>query len=167
MNPNINEKDKEILSILENDARIPTSEIATMAALTEAEVKKRMKELEQNGVIKKYKTIVDWERAGEEKVTAVIDVKVTPERGKGYDSVAERIANFPEVRTVYLVSGEYDLAVVVEGKTLKEVSHFVSEKLAPLERVHGTNSHFMLKKYKEEGIVVFEKEENKRLGISP
>ncbi|MEM2933815.1 MAG: Lrp/AsnC family transcriptional regulator [Halobacteria archaeon] len=163
---NINEKDKEILSILENDARVPTPELATMVALSEEEVIKRMKELEQRGVIKKYKAVVDWEKAGVEKVTAVIDVKVTPERGKGYDSVAERVANFPEVRTVYLVSGEYDLAVVVEAKTMKEVSLFVSEKLAPLERVHGTNTHFMLKKYKEEGIVVFEKEENKRLGIS-
>lgn len=163
----INEKDKEILSILENDARIPTSELAIMVALSEEEVIKRMKELEQRGVIKKYKAVVDWEKAGVEKVTAVIDVKVTPERGKGYDSVAERVANFPEVRTVYLVSGEYDLAVIVEAKTMKEVSLFVSEKLAPLERVHGTNTHFMLKKYKEEGIVVFEKEENKRLGISP
>ncbi len=163
---NIDDKDKEILSILENDARIPTSDLATMVALPEAEVIRRMKELERKGVIKKYKAVVDWEKAGEEKVTAVIDVKVTPERGKGYDSVAERVANFPEVRTVYLVSGEYDLAVVVEAKTMKEVSLFVAEKLAPLERVHGTNTHFMLKKYKEEGIVVFEKEENKRLGIS-
>ncbi len=165
MNPN--EKDKEILSILENDARVPLSEIATMSAMSEDDVKKRLKELEKNGVIKKYKTVIDWEKAGEEKVTAVIEVKVTPERGKGYDSVAERIANFPEVRTVYLVSGEYDLSVVVEGKTMKDVALFVSEKLAPIERVHGTNSHFMLKKYKEEGIVAFEKEENKRLGISP
>ncbi|MEM2925020.1 MAG: Lrp/AsnC family transcriptional regulator [Methanocellales archaeon] len=164
---NIDEKDKEILSILENDARVPTSDLATMVGLSEEEVIKRMKELEQRGVIKKYKAVVDWEKAGVEKVTAVIDVKVTPERGKGYDSVAERVANFPEVRTVYLVSGEYDLAVVVEAKTMKEISLFVSEKLAPLERVHGTNTHFMLKKYKEEGIVVFEREENKRLGISP
>jgi DNA-binding Lrp family transcriptional regulator len=163
---NIDEKDREILSILENDARISTSDLAIMVALPEQEVIRRMKELEQRGVIKKYRAIIDWEKVGVEKVTAVIDVKVTPERGKGYDSVAERVANFPEVRTVYLVSGEYDLAVVVEGKTMKEVSLFVSEKLAPLERVHGTNTHFMLKKYKEEGIVVFEKEENKRLGIS-
>ena len=157
----------QILEILQNNAKATEKEIANMTGKTEKEVKKEIKNLEEKGIVVGYNTIINWEKAGVESVHALVDVKVTPERGRGYDSIAERIYRFPEVKTLYLVSGMYDLSVLVEGKTMKEVANFVSEKLAPLEQVQGTVTHFMLKKYKENGIIFEEKEENKRLAISP
>jgi DNA-binding Lrp family transcriptional regulator len=158
---------EEILEILEKDARTDAKKIAEMTGMSESEVKKRIKQLEKKGVIKKYKTVVDWEKAGEEQVYALIDVKVTPVRDKGYDSVAERIMRFPEVKSLYLVSGQYDLSVLVRGQSMKDVAAFVSEKLAPLDRVQGTATHFILKRYKEDGDVLFEKKgKNKRQVVS-
>ncbi len=157
----------QILEILQNNAKATDKEIANMTGLTEKEVKKEIKKLEKKGIILGYNTAINWEKSGIESVHALVDVKVTPERGRGYDAIAERIYRFPEVKTLYLVSGMYDLSVLVEGKTMKEVANFVSEKLAPLEQVQGTVTHFMLKKYKENGIIFEEKEENKRLAISP
>ncbi|MFQ5887993.1 MAG: Lrp/AsnC family transcriptional regulator [Candidatus Hydrothermarchaeales archaeon] len=156
-----------ILEVLQNNAKATVKEIATMTGLSETEVKKKIKNLEKRGVIIGYKTAINWEKAGRESVHALVDVKVTPERGRGYDAIAERIYRFPEVKALYLVSGMYDLSVLVEGKTMKEVAYFVSEKLAPLEQVQGTVTHFLLKKYKENGIILEEKEENKRLAVSP
>jgi len=158
---------KEILKILEKDARVSTEEIATMTGAKKEKVEKEIKEMEKKGVILSYKTVINWERAGEEMVHAMIDVKVTPKRGRGYDAVAERIYRFPEVKTLYLVSGTYDLAVLVGGRTMKEVAAFVAEKLATLDQVRGTTTHFLLKKYKEDGEVFHDKEESKRLAISP
>ena len=158
---------KEILEILERDARVSTEEIATMTGMKKAEVEKEIKKMEKEGVILRYKTVVNWEKAGEEIVYAMIDVNVAPKRGSGYDSVAERLYRFPEVKTLYLVSGTYDLAVLVGGRTMKEVASFVAEKLAPLDQVRGTTTHFLLKKYKEDGEIFDDKEESRRLAISP
>ncbi len=158
---------KDILRILERDARMPINTIAEMTGRPEEEVRKIIEEAEQKGIIRTYKTVVDWERLGEERVFAFIDVKVTPARGVGFDDIAERIYRFPEVHSLYLVSGEYDLRIVVEGRSLKEVAFFVSEKLATIDRVQATATHFLLKKYKEDGVPFIELEKPKRLVVSP
>ncbi|MBU2617374.1 MAG: Lrp/AsnC family transcriptional regulator [Euryarchaeota archaeon] len=158
---------KEILEILENDARISTSEIATLTKIPEPQVRKMIKEAEKKGIIRKYKTVIDWDKAGEECVYAIIEVKVTPEREVGYDAIAERVARFPEVVSVRLVSGDHDLSLLVKGKTMKEVAFFIAEKVAPLEQVQSTITHFILKTYKQDGDILLEKEESKRLAITP
>ncbi|MFQ6135770.1 MAG: Lrp/AsnC family transcriptional regulator [Candidatus Hydrothermarchaeales archaeon] len=158
---------KRILEILQKNARASVEEIATMTGLSKSEVEKGIKKMEKERVIVGYKATVNWEKAGEEFVHALVDVKVIPERGRGYDAIAERIYRFPEVKALYLVSGMYDLSVLVEGRTMKDVASFVSEKLAPLEQVQGTVTHFLLKKYKENGMIFAEVEEGKRLAISP
>ncbi|MDP6459795.1 MAG: Lrp/AsnC family transcriptional regulator [Candidatus Hydrothermarchaeota archaeon] len=157
----------EILRVLEKDARTAPKEIAAIVNQSEGDVKKKIKEMEKKGIIRKYKTVVNWEMAGKEQVYAMIDVKVLPERDRGYGAVAKRIMRFPEVRVLYLISGTYDLSVLVRGDDMKEVAHFVSEKLAPLEQVQGTVTHFILKRYKEDGDVLFGEGENKRLAVSP
>ncbi|UCG10353.1 MAG: Lrp/AsnC family transcriptional regulator [Dehalococcoidia bacterium] len=154
---------KEILKILENDSRTTTRQIATMTGRSEAEVTKLLSQAEQDRVILKYKTVVNWDKVKEERqVSALIEVKVTPEPEAGFDSVAERIYHFPQVRTVYLLSGTYDLLLLVVGKTEKEVAEFVSQKLAHIEGVQGTVTHFMLKRYKEDGEILEGEEEVKR-----
>jgi len=153
---------KDILKILENDARTTTKQISTMTGAPSAEVAKLIKQAEKDRTILKYKTIINWEKVGEEQVWALIEVKITPERDVGFDSIAERIYRFSQARTVYLVSGTYDLLVLVVGKTMHEVADFVSQKLAPIEGVQGTVSHFMLKRYKEDGEILEGKEEVKR-----
>ncbi len=158
---------EEILKILEGDSRIPPEQIATMTGAKEGDVKKKIKDYEKKGIIRKYKTVINWEKAGRELVQAMIDVKVAPARGRGYDTISERVLRFPEVKTLYLMSGTYDLSVLVEGGNMKEVAAFVAEKLAPLEQVQSTVTHFVLKKYKEDGDVLVDKEELKRLAVSP
>ena len=154
---------KEILKILENDSRATTRQIATMTGLSEAEVTRLISQAEQDRVILKYKTVVNWDKVKEERqVSALIEVKVTPEPEAGFDSVAERIYYFPQVRTVYLLSGNYDLLLLVVGKTEKEVAEFVSQKLAHIEGIQGTVTHFMLKRYKEDGEILEGAEEVKR-----
>jgi len=162
----IEDKHSEILKILEENARLSDKEIATMAGLKESEVKSIIEELETKGIIRKYKAIIDYEKAGIEAVQALIDIKVTPERSTGYDNIAERISKFPEVKSVRLVSGEYDLSVLVAGKTMREVAYFVAEKIAPLEQVRNTVTHFLLKTYKENGEVYGEEEEGRRLRVT-
>ncbi len=155
------------MEILEKDARTDAKKIADMTGVSESEVKKKIKQLEKKGIIRKYKTVIDWEKAGEEQVYALIDVKVTPVREKGYDSISDRLMRFPEVKNLYLVSGQFDLSVLVQGESMKEVAAFVSEKLAPLDRVQATTTHFVLKRYKEDGDVLFEKKgKNKRQPVS-
>jgi DNA-binding Lrp family transcriptional regulator len=156
-----------ILRILERDARTPVSEVATMVGVSEDEVRRIIQDCEQRRIIRKYKTIVDWERAGEEGVVAFIDVRVSPARDVGFDDVAARIYRFPEVRSVHLVSGGYDLEVVIEGPSMKEVALFVAEKLATIDRVNSTTTHFLLRRYKEDGEVLVEAEEDRRLAVSP
>ena len=153
---------EEILKILESDARTTAKQIATMTGTTSAEVAKIIKQAEKDRTILKYKTIINWEKVGEEQVWALIEVRVAPQRDVGFDSVAERIYRFPQARSVYLLSGTYDLLVVVTGKTMHEVADFVAQKLAPIEGVQGTVTHFMLKRYKEDGEILEGKEEVKR-----
>lgn len=158
---------EELLKILEKDARTDAKKIAKMTGMSEAEVKKKIKSLEKKGIIRKYKTVIDWEKAGGESVYALIDVKVTPVRNKGYDPVSDRLMRFPEVKGLYLISGQFDLSVLVQGESMKEVASFVSEKLAPLDRIQGTTTHFILKRYKEDGDILFDKKgKNKRQTVS-
>ncbi len=160
-------KEEEILSILEGNARLSDAEIARMVGMETGEVKAIISELEHKGIIRKYKAVINYEKLGIETVQALIDVKVSPERSTGYDSVAERISRFPEVKSLRLVSGEYDLSVLVTGKTIHEVAYFVAEKIAPLEQVRNTVTHFLLKTYKENGEIYEEKEKLKRLAVTP
>ncbi|MDO8687795.1 MAG: Lrp/AsnC family transcriptional regulator [Dehalococcoidales bacterium] len=153
---------KEILKILEEDARTTVKQIATMTGLSSAEVSKQIKQAEKDRTILKYRTMINWEKVGEEQVMALIEVRVAPQRDVGFDSIAERIYRFPQARTVYLLSGTYDLFVLVVGKTMREVAEFVSRKLAPLEGVQGTVTHFVLKRCKEDGEIIEDKEEVKR-----
>ena len=166
MNSEYEKVKNEILHILEGNARARESEISRMLGISEEEVKRIIEDLERRGVIRGYRAVIDWEKAGVECVRALIEVKVSPERSTGYDTIAERIAKFTEVKTVRLVSGEYDLSVLVEGKTMRDVAYFVAEKIAPLERVRETVTHFLLKTYKEEGILYEDEKENRRLTIS-
>ncbi len=158
--------EEEILKVLEENARISDREIARMLGIEVNEVKEIISKLERAGVIRKYKAVVNHEKAGIETVQALIDVKVSPERNTGYDSVAERISRFPEVKSVRLVSGEYDLSVLVSGKTMHEVAYFVAEKIAPLEQVRNTVTHFLLKTYKENGEIYEEEEKGERLAVT-
>ena len=153
---------KEILKILENDARITTKQISTMTGIPGDEVAKLIKQAEEDRTILKYKTVINWDKVENERVWALIEVKITPQRDVGFDSMAERIYRFPQARTVYLISGTYDLLVLVMGKTIHEIADFVSQKLAPIEGVRGTVTHFMLKRYKEDGEIVEGGEEARR-----
>lgn len=162
-----NQKEKEeILKILEENARISDKEIAKMVGMEEEEVEQTISELENSGIIRKYKALLNHDKAGIETVQAVIDVKVSPERNTGYDSIAERISRFPEVKSVRLISGEYDLSVLIQGKTMHEVAYFVAEKIAPLEGVRNTVTHFLLKTYKENGEMYEEEEKGERLAVT-
>lgn len=158
---------EEILKILEEDSRLGVEEIASMTGKSVDEVKSVIGECEKKGIIRGYKTVINWEKLGKEPVIAFIDVKVSPERGVGFDDIAERIYRFPEVRAVYLVSGMHDLRVQVTGKSMKEVAFFVAEKLATIDRVQSTNTHFLLKKYKEDDIIFEAPESDKRLAVTP
>jgi DNA-binding Lrp family transcriptional regulator len=153
---------KEILRILENDARTTNKQIATMTGIPTAEVARLIKQAEKDRTILKYKTVINWDQAGEEQVWSLIEVKITPQRDVGFDAIAERIYRFPQARTVYLVSGTYDLLVLVMGKTMHEVADFVAQKLAPIEGVQGTVTHFVLKRYKEDGEILEGREAVKR-----
>ncbi len=156
---------KDILKILENDARASIKQIATMTDSPGAEVSRLIKKAEKDGTILRYKAIINWEKVGREQVWALIEVKVTPEKDVGFDAIARRIYRFPQARTVYLVSGTYDLLVVAVGKTEHEVADFVSQKLAPIEGVQGTVTHFVLKRYKEDGEILEGEEEVKRQAV--
>ena len=152
----------EILRILENDARISTKQIAAMTGISTTEITKLIKQAQKDRVILKYKAVVNWDKVEDERVWALIDVKVTPQKDVGFDAIAERVYRFPQARSVYLASGEYDLAVLVVGKTEHEVADFVSQKLATIEGVQGTATHFILRRYKEDGEILEEMAEIKR-----
>jgi len=160
-------KKEEILELLESNAKLTVEEIAIMLNADTETVREEIRNMEGNKTILKYMTLINWEKAGEEKVDAMIEVRITPQRDTGYDTVAERIYRFPEVRSVRLMSGTYDLAVFVEGKTMKQVANFVSTKLATIEGVVSTTSHFVLKTYKQDGVIIDDEEEDRRLVISP
>ena len=149
---------KKLLQLLEDDCTLSHAQLASMTGMTESEVASAIEKYERENLILGYKAIVDWDRTERESVTALIEVSVTPQRGEGFDRVAERIYQYDEVESVYLMSGSFDLTVIISGRTLKEVALFVGEKLAPLEDVTGTATHFILKKYKEKHLI-FEKQE--------
>lgn len=157
----------EIFEILEDNARATPEQIAAMVDMPASKVRSIIKKAEEDKTILKYKTIVNWAKLGKEEVLALIEVKVTPQRDVGFDDIAERICRLPEVYSTYLVSGTYDLAILAKGKNMHEIASFVTEKLAPLEKVQSTNTRFLLKRYKENGEVVEPTEENKRLPLSP
>ena len=158
---------KQLFEALEKDARLTPEQLSTMTGIPAAEVEKTIKKAEKDRAILRYKTVIDWAKLGEEQVWALVEVKVVPQRDVGFDAIAERIYRFPQARSVYLASGTYDLAIIVAGKTMQEVAVFVSEKLAPLETVEGTVTHFILKKYKEDGEILEGGEGLKRLPVTP
>lgn len=157
----------KVLDLLREDARRDPKLLATLVGESEQKVAEAIAELEEDHVIVKYATVVNSSKLDDEKVTALIEVQITPERGRGFEAIAERIYLFPQVMSVYLMSGAYDLLVEVEGRNLKEVASFVSDKLSPLESVLSTKTHFILKKYKQDGIIFEDPEEDRRLMISP
>lgn len=158
---------EEILNVIEKNSRIDTNELAIRLGVSAADIVAEMAKMEAEGIICGYHTMINWEKTSAEKVTALIEVRVTPQRGEGFDNVAERIYKYPEVKSVYLISGGYDLLVTLEGRTLKEVSTFVSEKLSTLEAVISTATHFILKKYKDHGTIMNKEAEDERQMITP
>ncbi len=158
---------EELLGIIEKNSKIGLKELAVLLGSSEQAVLDELEALEREGVICGYHTLIDWEKTSIEKVTALIEVRVTPQRGQGFDKIAERIYNYPEVRAVYLISGGYDLLVIIEEKTLREISNFVSDKLSTLDSVLSTATHFILKKYKDHGTVLAKKREDEREIIMP
>lgn len=158
---------KKILEVLEKDARLTPREAAILLSEDENLVAGEIAAMEAEGIILGYKTIVNPERIRDDKVACLIEVSVQPERGHGFDKIAERIYRFPEVRSVYLVSGGYDLLIVIEGQSLREIADFVIEKLSVLPNVRSTASHFLLKKYKELGTILVESDGQERIPVSP
>ena len=162
----MDEKDLQILQLLEENSRIPTADLATMTELSPRDVMARVARLEEARIIRSYPTVVDWERAGNGEVLAIIDLKVAPERDFGYERIAERIARFRQVRSLRLVSGVYDLQLLVAGRTMQEVARFVSEQIAPMDQIRETATHLIMKIYKENGTVFVEREGAERLPFS-
>ena len=149
---NNKELKNKVLALVEDDARLTKEKIAVMLDKEVGEIRDVITELENDGVILGYKAMVDWDKTEKEYVTALIELKVTPQRDKGFEKVAERISNYPEVKDMYLMSGAYDYCVIIEGKTMKQVALFVAEKLATIENVMSTSTHFVLRKYKNNGV---------------
>lgn len=158
---------EKILGIIERDSKIEISQLAVLLGVAEIDVANEIKAMEEEGIICGYHTMIDWEKTSIEKVSALIEVKVTPQRGEGFDSIAEKIYRYPEVNSVYLISGGYDLLVTLEGKSLKEVSSFVSDKLSTLDSVLSTATHFILKKYKDHGTIIEKIQADERVQITP
>ena len=156
---------QEILEILQKNSKYTAEEIAVMTGKELSQVNELIAKAENENIIVGYTTLINWEKTTNENVTALIEVKVTPQRGEGFDKVAERIYRFPEVQSCYLMSGGFDLTVVIEGKTMKEVALFVAEKLAVQDYVLSTSTHFVLKKYKDKGIIFEEKQRDDREDI--
>lgn len=157
---------EKILTFIEKNSRIDVKELAIVLGVDEAAVMNELEEMESEHIICGYHTLINWEKTGIEKVTAMIEVRVTPQRGMGFDKVAERIYNYPEVNSVYLISGGFDFMVTLEGRTLREVSEFVSDKLSPLDSVLSTKTNFILKKYKDHGTIMAEQRKDERELVS-
>jgi len=158
---------EQILTFLEKNSKIDLGELAILLGSSEDIILNEVEAMEREHVICGYHTLIDWEKTNSEKVTALIEVRVTPQRGQGFDSIAERIYNYPEVQSVYLISGAYDLLVILQGKTLREVSGFVTDKLSTLDSVPSTATHFILKKYKDYGTILDKKEKDERMLVTP
>jgi DNA-binding Lrp family transcriptional regulator len=166
----LSSQELEILKIIEENHKLPVETIALMAVCNEEIVKSTIEKLEQANIIMSYPTLIDWSKVeGHENVIAMIDVKVAPKRGVGFDEVAQRISRFPEVTSLYLMSGAYDLSITVEGKTMNQIAQFVSEKLSTIENVISTTTHFMLKKYKHDSVSFSSGNDDKdrRMVVSP
>lgn len=165
------ERDKfmreKLLAMIEKNSRIDMKELAVLTGMEEIDIVNELAAMESEGIICGYHTLIDWEKTSIEKVTALIEVRVTPQRGQGFDSIAERIYKYPEVNSVYLISGGFDLLVTLEGKSLKEISGFVSDKLSTLDTVLSTATHFILKKYKDHGTILAKKYEDTREKVTP
>lgn len=158
---------RQILNYIERNCKVDAGELAVLLGTDEATVKSEIEAMEREKIICGYHTMIDWDKAGVEKVNALIEVRVTPQRGRGFEKIAERIYNYPEVSSVSLISGAYDFQVTLEGKSLMEVSRFVSEKLSPIDEVVGTATHFILKKYKDHGTILAQKEKAERMLVTP
>ena len=158
---------EKILTFIEKNSRIDLKELAIMLGVDEAAVANELEAMEQENIICGYHTLIDWDKVGIEKVTAMIEVRVTPQRGMGFDNIAERIYNYPEVNSVYLISGGFDLMVTLEGKTLREVSSFVTNKLSTLDQILSTKTNFILKKYKDHGTIFDKKTKDERMLVTP
>lgn len=158
---------EELLRLIEKNSRIAVNELAVLLGKEEIDVANELAKLESEGIICGYHTLINWDKTSIEKVTGLIEVKVTPQRGQGFDKIAERIYNYPEVRAVYLISGGYDLLVTLEEKSLKEIAGFVSDKLSTLDSVLSTATHFVLKKYKDHGTVFDKSHDDEREVVSP
>ena len=159
---------QKILAVLEKNSRIDIKDLALMLGETEVNVANEIAEMEKEKIICGYHTLINWDNTGDEKVTALIEVKVTPQRGQGFDKIAERIYNFSEVNAVYLVSGGFDFTVIIEEKTMREMAQFVSDKLAPMDAILSTATHFVLKKYKDHGTVMGEQnKQDERMKMTP
>ena len=154
---------EKILTFIENNSRIELKDLAVMLGSSEAAVANEIADMEKEGIICGYHTLIDWDKTSEEKVTALIEVKVTPQRGLGFDKVAERIYNYQEVTSVYLISGGFDFLVMLEGKTMRDVAQFVSDKLSTLDSVLSTATHFILKKYKDHGSIMAHESKDERM----
>ena len=163
----MNGHQKRVLDLLNENCRIPLEQMAVMLGMDIQEVAGIIDTLEKDGIILSYRPIINWDKAERNMVEAMIEVKVTPQRDFGFDAVARRINNFEEVRGLYLMSGTYDMLIQVAAPTLKELAQFVSERLSPLETVTGTSTSFVLKRYKQDGVVFDRQEEDRRLSVSP
>ncbi|HEY8342448.1 MAG TPA: Lrp/AsnC family transcriptional regulator [Calditerricola sp.] len=161
------EKTRELLRLLEANCRRSPESLAVLLDVSVEEVNAALRRFEEQGIIVKYSALINWEKVQEDRVTAMIDVKVTPKRDVGFDEVARRISQFPEVTALYLMSGTYDLSVVVEGRSMKEIAAFVSEKLATLDSVISTTTHFIMKKYKHDGVIFDERRDDRRMVVTP
>jgi len=158
---------EKILNYIEKNSRVELKELAVLLGMEQVDVANALEEMEKEGIICGYHTLIDWDKVTEDKVNALIEVRVTPQRGRGFDDIAERIYKYPEVEACYLMSGGYDLMVFLEGKSLKQVSTFVTEKLSTLESVMSTTTHFILRKYKDHGTIMHQKYEDERMMITP
>ena len=158
---------EKILAIIEKNSRIDLKDLAALLGESEAAVANEIADMEKENIICGYHTMINWDNTGNEKVIALIEVKVTPQRGMGFDKIAERIYQYSEVNSVYLMSGAFDFTVIIEGKTRREVAQFVSEKLSPMDSVLSTATHFVLKKYKDHGTIMYEKPGDERMMITP
>ena len=151
-----------LLKLLEDDASLTPAQLATMLDKEEGEIRDLIRTYEKDGVIVGYKTLIDWDKTDREYVSAMIEAKIVPQKGRGFDKIAQKIYNYPEVKNVYLMSGGYDLCVLIEGKTMREVAYFVAQKLATIEDITSTATHFVLKKYKDTGVVYGNTERDER-----
>lgn len=158
---------EKILSIIEKNARIDLHDLAAMVGADEITVANELADMERENVISGYHTLINWEKTSRELVTALIEVKVTPQHGMGFHRIAERIYRYPEVSSLYLMSGAFDFTVIIEGSSMREVAMFVAEKLAPMESVLSTSTHFVLRVYKDHGIVADEKKDDERMKVTP